>query len=57
MLKPKEQDSFINNFIEENNLKNNPKNKNIIKMAIRGAEAKSIEGKFELKKYLKDKFL
>ena len=53
----KEQDLFINDFIEKNNLKNNPKNKNIIKMAIRGAQAKSLESKFELTEYLKDKFL
>lgn len=52
-----EQDKFIDGFIKKNNLKNNPKNKNIIKMVLRGSKAKELKTDFELSQYLKEKFI
>lgn len=53
----KEQETFVNDFIKKNNLKDNAKNKNIIKMVLRGSKAKSLNTNFELSQYLKEKFI
>ncbi|WP_187759806.1 hypothetical protein [Thiospirochaeta perfilievii] len=52
-----ELESFIDQFIEKNDLQDNLKNRNIIKMGLRSPSAKSLKTTYEKSEYLKKKFL